>query len=156
MRNVFRAVLLIGVAAGLVYSQQNTDVHLLKVQGEIYMLVGAGGNITAQVGNDGVLLVDTGLAQNADKVLAAVKQLAKPITNRPIRYIINTHVHADHTGGNEKLRAAGATITGGNVAGNISDATEGAALFAHENVMKRMSAPTGAQAPTSSDRKSVV
>ena len=128
MRNVFRAVLLIGVAAGLVYSQQNTDVHLLKVQGEIYMLVGAGGNITAQVGNDGVLLVDTGLAQNADKVLAAVKQLAKPITNRPIRYIINTHVHADHTGGNEKLRAAGATITGGNVAGNISDATEGAAL----------------------------
>jgi len=150
MRNVFRAVLLIGVATGLVYSQQNTDVHLLKVQGEIYMLVGAGGNITAQVGNDGVLLVDTGLAQNADKVLAAVKQLAKPITNRPIRYIINTHVHADHTGGNEKLRAAGATITGGNVAGNISDATEGAALFAHENVMKRMSAPTGAQAPTPS------
>src|SRR5207244_10319990 len=89
MRNVFRAVLLIGVAAGLVYSQQNTDVHLLKVQGEIYMLVGAGGNITAQVGNDGVLLVDTGRAQNADKVRAAVQQPAKPKTNRPNQSITN-------------------------------------------------------------------
>src|SRR5207244_10456176 len=82
-----------------------------------------------------------------DQVLAKVKHLAKPVKNRPLRYIINTHFHPDHTGGNEKLRAAGATITGGNVAGNISDATEGAALFAHENVMKRMSAPTGSQAP---------
>jgi glyoxylase-like metal-dependent hydrolase (beta-lactamase superfamily II) len=95
-------------------------------------------------------MVDTGSAQMTDQVLATVKQLAKPITNRPLRYIINTHVHPDHTGGNEKARAAGATITGGNVAGNIQDAAEGAAIIAHENVMKRMSAPTGAQAPTPS------
>jgi glyoxylase-like metal-dependent hydrolase (beta-lactamase superfamily II) len=112
--------------------------------------VGATGNITVQVGKDGVLMVDTGSAQMSDQVIAAVKQLAKPLTNKPLRFIINTHFHPDHTGGNEKTRAAGATITGGNVAGNISDATEGAAIYAHENVMKRMSAPTGAQAPTPS------
>src|SRR5947208_15456700 len=97
------------------------------------MLVGAVGNIAVQVGQDGVLMVDTGAAQATDQVMAAVVQLAEPVTNRPLRFIINTHFHADHTGGNEKARAAGATITGGNVAGNISDATEGAAGFAPDN-----------------------
>ena len=147
MRKVFYAVLMAAVAVSSVSARQNSQIHVLHVQGNVYMLVGAVGNITVQVGNDGVLMVDTGAAEMTDQVLASIKQLAKPITNRPIRYIINTHFHPDHTGGNEKLRAAGATITGGNVAGNISDATEGAAVFAHENVMKRMSAPTGSQAP---------
>src|SRR5436853_1835623 len=147
MRKLFYAVLIAAVAAGSVYARQNSQIHLLHVQGNVYMLVGAVGNIAVQVGNDGVLLVDTGADEMTDQILASIRQLAKPITNRPIRYIINTHFHPDHTGGNEKLRAAGATITGGNVAGNIADATEGAALFAHENVMKRMSAPTGSAAP---------
>jgi len=147
IRQALYSVLSLILAAGLAYTQQNSEIHVLHVQGNVYMLVGAGGNIAVQAGKDGVLLVDTGGAQMTDQVLATVKQLAKPITNRPIRFIINTHFHPDHTGGNEKLRAAGATITGGNVAGNISDATEGAALFAHENVMKRMSAPTGSAAP---------
>jgi len=147
IRQALYSVLSLILAAGLAYTQQNSEIHELHVQGNVYMLVGAGGNIAVQAGKDGVLLVDTGGAQMTDQVLATVKQLAKPITNRPIRFIINTHFHPDHTGGNEKLRAAGATITGGNVAGNISDATEGAALFAHENVMKRMSAPTGSAAP---------
>jgi len=134
------------------YSQQNpnTQINVLKVQGNVYMLVGAVGNIAVQINNDGVLMVDTGSAQMTDQVLATVKELAKPITNKPLRYIINTHFHPDHTGGNLKARAAGTTITGGNVAGNIQDATEGAAIYAHENVMKRMSAPTGSQAPTPS------
>jgi cyclase len=126
------------------------QINVLPVQGNVYLLVGATGNIAVQVGNDGALMVDTGTAQMADQVIATVKQLAKPVTSKPLRFIINTHFHPDHTGGNEKARAAGATITGGNVAGNIQDATEGAAIYAHENVMKRMSAPTGAQAPTSS------
>ena len=147
IRQALYSVLSLILAAGFGSTQQNSEIHVLHVQGNVYMLVGAGGNIAVQVGKDGVLLVDTGGAQMTDQVLATVKQLAKPITNRPIRYIINTHFHPDHTGGNEKLRAAGATITGGNVAGNIADATEGAALFAHENVMKRMSAPTGSAAP---------
>jgi cyclase len=128
----------------------NAKINVLHIQGNLYMLVGATGNIGVQIGNDGVLMVDTGSAQMTDEVLATVKDLAKPTTGRPIRYVINTHFHPDHTGGNEKIRKAGSTITGGNVAGNIQDATEGAAIYAHENVLKRMSAPTGTQAPTPS------
>jgi cyclase len=123
------------------------EVHILPVQGNIYMLVGAGGNITAQVGEMGVLIVDTGLAANADKVIAAIRKLAP---DKPLQYIINTHVHADHTGGNEKLRAAGVTITGANVTGDIADASKGAAIIAHQAVLDRMSMASGNQpaAPT--------
>src|SRR5712692_9661130 len=146
MRSVLAALALVAALPVIAPAQQSSELHTLHVQGNVYMLIGAGGNITVQIANDGVLLVDTGLAQMSDQVIAAVKQLAKPVTNRPIRYIINTHVHPDHTGGNEKLRAAGQTFTGGNVVGNITDATEGAAIVAHDEVMKRMSAPTGQQA----------
>jgi cyclase len=116
------------------------EVHLLKVQGNIYMLVGAGGNITLQIGADGVLLVDTGLAPMAGKVLAAIRGL----TDKPIRYIINTHFHADHTGGNEPLAKAGLTIAGGNVVGDIgASAANQAAVYAFQTVLDRMSAPSG-------------
>src|SRR6266516_7050073 len=125
----------------------NVEIHILPVQGNVYMIVGAGGNITMQVGDQGILLVDTMYAQLSDKILAAIRK----ISNKPIRYIINTHIHPDHTGGNENLRKAGATIAGGNVAGNIRDAAEGAQIIAHENVLNRMSAPTGSRAPTPAD-----
>jgi cyclase len=116
------------------------EVHLLKVQGNIHMLVGAGGNITVQVGDDGVLLVDTGLAPMADKVLAAIHSL----TDKPIRYIINTHFHADHTGGNETIAKAGMTIAGGNVVGDIgASAANQAAVYAFQTVLDRMSAANG-------------
>ena len=146
--------------AGNVSAQ--APLEIVPVRGHIYLLAGAGGNITLSVGPDGVLMVDSGLAENADRVLAAINQLSQrldtagqPVKSyppaKPIRYIINTHVHADHTGGNEKLRKAGVTFTGGNVSGDIADAAEGAAILAHENVLNRMSAPTGAQSPTPPD-----
>ena len=135
--------------------QQNAagELRILKVDGfrglqggetSVYMLSGAGGNIIVQIGDTGTLVVDTGLAQMSDKVLAAVRKLS----NKPIQYIINTHVHGDHTGGNDALRKAGATMTGANVTADIADAGIGAQVFAHDNVLKRMSAPTGAQAAT--------
>ncbi len=118
------------------------EVHVLPVQGNIYMLVGAGGNITVQVGKDGVLVVDTGVAQMSDKVLAAIRS----ISDGPIRYIINTHVHPDHTGGNEAIAKAGSTIAGGNVVGDIgASAGNQAAIIAFESVAERMSMPDGNQ-----------
>lgn len=121
------------------------EVHVLHVQGKVYMLVGAGGNIAVQAGDDGVLLVDAGLASMSSKVLAAVKT----ISDKPIRYIINTHVHPDHTGGNEAIAKAGSTIAGGNVVGDIgASAGDQATIIAFQTVLDRMSAPTGQQAPT--------
>jgi cyclase len=123
----------------------NVEIHALPVQGNIFMLVGAGSNITVQAGADGVLLVDTEYAPLADKILAAIKKFS----DKPLRYIINTNYNPDHTGGNEPLRKAGKTIAGGNVAGDLgAEASEGAQIIAHDNVMKRMSAPTGKQSPT--------
>jgi glyoxylase-like metal-dependent hydrolase (beta-lactamase superfamily II) len=116
------------------------EVHILPVQGNIYMLAGAGGNITAQVGDDGVLLVDTGVAPMSDKVLAAVHSLS----DKPIRYIIDTHVHADHTGGNAAISKAGSTIAGGNVVGDIgASAGNQATVIAFQSVLDRMSETGG-------------
>ncbi len=116
------------------------EVHILPVQGNVYMLVGAGGNITVQIGSDGVLLVDTGLAQMSDKVLAAVRKLS----DGPIRYIIDTQVRSDHTGGNEAIAKAGSTIAGGNVVGNIgASAANQAAVLAFQTVLDRMATPSG-------------
>src|SRR5262252_8847030 len=118
------------------------ELHVLPVQGNISMIVGDGGNITMSVGEDGILLVDTGLAANGDKLLEFIRTLAP---GKPLRYIINTHVHADHTGGNEKLGPVGSTIAGGNVG---AGAGVGASIIAHENVLNRMSAPVGTANPT--------
>jgi len=116
------------------------EVHVLPVQGNVYMLVGgAGSNITLQAGDDGVLLVDASLESLSDNVLKAIRS----VSTNPIRYIIDTHAHADHVGGNAAIAKQGAMIAGG----NMGQPYQGAAIIAHENVLKRMSAPTGEQAP---------
>jgi len=120
----------------------DVEVHLLPVQGNVYMLVGAGGNITVQIGDDGVLLVDAGLAGTSDKVYAAIRTLS----TKPIHYIIDTHIHADHTGGNEALAKLGNTIAGGNVVGDIgASAGNQATVIAAQEVLDRMSATNGTQ-----------
>jgi glyoxylase-like metal-dependent hydrolase (beta-lactamase superfamily II) len=111
------------------------ELAVWHVRDGIYMLVGAGGNTTVHVGEDGVLVVDTKLAAASDELLAAIRE----ISAKPIRSVINTHWHADHVGSNETIAKAGSTIAGGNVSGAIADAGEGATVIAHENVLVRMS-----------------
>jgi glyoxylase-like metal-dependent hydrolase (beta-lactamase superfamily II) len=175
------------IAVGAVTERSNAqqqapgDIRVLPIRGNTYMIAGAGANITVSVGRDGVLMVDSGLAQNADRVLAALQQLQRevelrlasddektaprfgsetrsaiadrhvPAPVKPIRYIVNTAVDPAHTGGNVKLGNSGRTFTGGNVAGNIADAGVGAAILAHENVLVRMSQPPAGQQPAPAD-----
>jgi len=142
------AALLCAGFPSLAQQQQNFDaveIQALEVRENVYMLVGAGGNITLQVGADGVLIVDTQFAPLSDKIVAAIRK----ISPKPIHYIINTHHHGDHTGGNLNLRAAGTTVSGGNMAGAIRDSGVGAAIVAHENVLLRLSRETGPQATPS-------
>jgi len=119
------------------------DVRVLKIRDNVYMLSGASGNMVVQTFAQGVTVVDTGLAQNADRALAAIKQLS----TRPVVHIINTNADPDHVGGNEKLAAAGRRIPADIVAGDAAGAPEGPTIVAHEEVLARMSAPTGAVAP---------
>jgi glyoxylase-like metal-dependent hydrolase (beta-lactamase superfamily II) len=122
----------------------NAGIHVQRVRGNVFMLSGAGGNITVDAGNEGVLLVDAGLADATDHVLA---EIAK-ISGRPIRYIIDTHLHPDHTGGNEKIAKLGQTIAGGDVTNLTDDAREGAKVIAHQNVLDRMSESEGSRPPS--------
>ena len=133
---------LFAASIGSLFAQASADVHVWPVRDNVFMIVGAGGNITVQTGKDGVLVVDSGLANMSGKVLEAIRSISKA----PIRYLVNTHYHPDHVGGNEAIRQAGSTISGGNVAFDLgANATEGAQVIAHENVLNRVSAPTGKQ-----------
>jgi cyclase len=135
-RNWCGAVLgLIGATAAVAQGPGPGELAVWPVRDGIYMIVGAGGNTTVQVGDDGVLVVDTKLAAAADSLIGAIKR----ISDKPIRYVINTHWHPDHIGSNELVAKSGSTIAGGNVSGAIADASEGAAVIAHENVLLRMS-----------------
>lgn len=121
------------------------NVHVLPVQGNIYMLASASGNTTVQIGSQGILLVDAQPAALSGQVLEALAKLS----TKPIRYLINTSADPAHTGGNDALRKAGLQVFAGPGARAITDAAEGAAIIAHENVLNRLSAPTGSQSPTS-------
>jgi glyoxylase-like metal-dependent hydrolase (beta-lactamase superfamily II) len=116
-----------------------TPLEILPVQGHVYMLAGAGGNITLHVGEQGILAVDAGRADASAAILAAIHSLS----DRQIHYIINTSADDDHTGGNATLSQAGSTAPGVSQGAN----GPGALVIAHENVLNRMDAPNGARAP---------
>src|SRR5580693_214432 len=97
--------------AGAAFAQAPTDyskvqIETVKLTPNFYVLNGQGGAIGVLAGPDGVLMVDSQFAPLTEKIVAAIKQ----ISNAPIRFLINTHVHGDHTGGNENFGKMGVTI----------------------------------------------
>jgi glyoxylase-like metal-dependent hydrolase (beta-lactamase superfamily II) len=115
------------------------SVHVLPVRDRVYMLVGAGANITVQVGDENLFVVDTGSPQSSGEVLAAIRT----ISNKPILFIADTSADNDHVGGNASISKAGWALPDEN--GVISDLglslPPGASIVAHLNVLNRMSSP---------------
>lgn len=118
------STLVLSAVTGLAQQDfSKVEIKVTKVAGTVYMLEGAGGNIGVSVGDDGIVIVDDQFAPLAPKIKAALKG----ISDKPLKFVINTHFHGDHTGGNVQF--------GG-------DAT----IVAHENVRKRLAKPAGADA----------
>jgi cyclase len=121
---------------------QDFKLQVYPVQGNVYMIAGAGGNIAVQVGKDGTLVVDSGLAPAAPKVIDEIRKLNKAA----VLWLINTHVHPDHVGGNAAFAKAGTPGAVGNF-GRV-DGQQPLKIIAHENVLNRMTRPvTGGQTP---------
>jgi glyoxylase-like metal-dependent hydrolase (beta-lactamase superfamily II) len=122
------------------------EIQILPVQGNVHMLVGAGGNITIQSGDDGVLMVDTGLANMSQKVIAAMRSISR----RPLRYIVNTSAGLEYTGGNAAIADVGETIPFREP--NYTAGPQGAldvgraSIISYYTVLHKLSAPTGKQA----------
>ncbi|WP_298761475.1 MBL fold metallo-hydrolase [uncultured Psychroserpens sp.] len=102
----------------LVYAQRfdNVKIESVKVSDHVYMLLGAGGNIGVSVGDDGVFVIDDQFAPLTEKINTAIKALS----DKPITFLVNTHFHGDHTGGNANMQKLGVTI------------------IAHDNVRERL------------------
>jgi cyclase len=115
MRTTSRLAIFACLSAGFCFGQgqdfSKVQIKVTKVAGSVYMLEGAGGNIGASVGDDGIVVVDDQYAPLADKIQAALKG----ITDKPVRFIINTHYHQDHTGGNEFFQKQAPIIAQDNV-----------------------------------------
>ena len=148
LRYLSRFALVLAVGAGLsaqvLLGQQHPSVksgplEVIHVRPNVHVIFGAGANVTVHSGEDGLIVVDSGSTDMAKQLLDAIKA----ISPKPIRIIVNTSADADHVGGNAVLSAAGVGLspdpfsTGGNQA----------TVLAHENVLLRMSAPTGSDSP---------
>jgi len=113
-------------SAGAQRGEAMPTFETIQIRDNVYVIFGAGSNITVHVGEDGVVLVDSGTAEHAEQVLAAIEA----ITDLPIRMIINTSADVDHAGGNQVLATAGEPI-----ADDAFSVAPTAAVVAHENVL---------------------
>src|SRR5258708_39590650 len=111
----FALVMLVAAASSAKQDFSKVEIKATKVAGNVWMLKGSGGNIGATVGEDGVAIVDDQFAPLSPKIHAALAQLSP----KPVKFVINTHWHFDHVGGNALF-------------------ADTAAIFAHQNVRKRM------------------
>jgi glyoxylase-like metal-dependent hydrolase (beta-lactamase superfamily II) len=146
---IFFLILVFACAVSGAFAQQEHgpgELHVQHVQGRVYMLSGAGGNVTVQVGDEVLAIVDTGTAAMSDKVLNAIQG----ISNKPIAFIVNTSGDEDHTGGNSVISRAGSKELSGAAGDRTIDiagqAREGAAIIAYINVLNRMIEPGGKRA----------
>jgi cyclase len=120
------------------------DVRSRLVQGNVWLINAGFVNVAAQIGPEGVFVVDTGTEAVGEKILAEIKRLAG---DKPIRFIVNTHAHADHIGGNVVIAQAGKSIIAGNFVGQAgAEAANAAKIIAHENTQLRMAGAEGGQA----------
>ena len=116
-QKIFGLMLSVILVSGVAFAQQEVNIVTTDLGSGVYLLKGQGGNIGLFVGEDGVFMIDDQFAPLSDKIKAAVAD----ISDQPVKFIINTHWHGDHTGGNENFAKSGSVIV------------------AHENVRKRMS-----------------
>jgi len=122
MKRLFATAAAMLVCAAAAAQQQDfskVEIKVQKVQGTVYMLTGSGGNIGVSVGDDGIVIVDDEFAPLAPKI----KEALKSISTKPIKFILNTHFHGDHTGGNVVF-------------------SKDAPIIAHDNVRNRLAAGT--------------
>src|SRR5436305_3123447 len=117
MKRLFAFAAMLVCAAAFAQQQDfsKVEIKVQKVRGTVYMLTGSGGNIGVSVGDDGIVIVDDEFAPLAGKI----KEALKSISDKPIRFVLNTHFHGDHAGGNVEFS---------------KDST----IIAHENVRKRL------------------
>jgi glyoxylase-like metal-dependent hydrolase (beta-lactamase superfamily II) len=132
-----RILFLPALLTATLFAQAQPDIEVLHVRGNVYMFASDAGNVTVQVGehrdNDGVLIVDTGSAAMATRVLAELKKL----TNKPLRYVVNTSADLDHAGGNEIVSSTGGTRAAEG-RGPLASEVE---IFSQDNALTRLSAP---------------
>ena len=122
------------------------EVQLLPVQGNVYVLAGAGGNVVVQAGPSGALLVDSKSAAQAERILAEVKKLST--SGKPVKYLLNTSADPDHVGGNERLADALGSLAKWTIINTPGASQNAVQIIAHDNVLPRVSALPSTAHPT--------
>jgi glyoxylase-like metal-dependent hydrolase (beta-lactamase superfamily II) len=139
LKTVWAGLALVACLAAQQPDFDKVDMQVQHVKGGVYMMTGAGGNTAVQVGNDGVLIVDTQFAPLAQKLMTEIRKLNRG----PVLFIVNTHFHPDHVGGNAAL----AQMIGAARGPGRSDGDAPLKIVANENVLNRLTQKVPNQPP---------